>query len=90
MNDAAPSPGRLVLYTPDMQTTVGRRGDGAEEYVALIGQVCVSAGSNKPYCHLYVMPPFAPAYWEGYVQEGEGPRSWRWPLGGSAGDRSTD
>lgn len=77
----APSLGRIVLFRP---SEGAKPENGAEEYVAIIGQV-FSAESERPYCNLLVMPPFAVPYWEGSVQEhepsAEAPqqRSWRWP-----------
>jgi hypothetical protein len=76
----APSIGRIVLFTP----TIGiQHANGAEEYVAIIGQVFAAPGNPRPYCNLFVMPPFAAPYWEGSVQEGDGDntsRTWRWPA----------
>jgi hypothetical protein len=74
----APTLGRIVLFTP--QGEQHERINGAEKYIALIGQVFSDPGNPNPYCNLYVMPPFAPAYWEGSVQEGEGGRSYNWPT----------
>jgi len=70
-----PTPGRIVLFTPKS----GDSENGAKEYVAIIGQVIPAVAGAKPYCNLLVCPPFQDARWEGSVQEGEGPRTWRWP-----------
>ena len=73
----APTLGRIVHFKPgDTRDTF----NGADTYVAIIGQVFCDPGNPNPYCNLYVMPPFAPAYWEGSVQEGEGPRTYSWPA----------
>ena len=72
----APSLGRIVHFTPGDHNS-GQ--NGAEKYVAIIGQVFSDPGNPNPYCNLYVMPPFGDAYWEGSVQEGEGPRTYSWP-----------
>ena len=74
----APSIGRIVLFSNG--TTV----NDATEFVAIIGQVFADPGNPRPYCNLWVMPPFAAPYWEGSVQEwlDEPPmpgRHWRWP-----------
>ena len=70
----APTIGRVVLFTPS-----GDGANGAREYVAIVGQVFHDPGNPRPYVNLFVLPPFAPPYWEGSVQEGDGERSWRWP-----------
>jgi hypothetical protein len=67
--------GKTVLFTPGVAEH--ERVNGASEYVAVIGQVFNDPGVEKPYCNLYVMPPFAAAYWEGSCQEGEGPRTFQ-------------
>lgn len=75
----SPSLGRIVLFTPGTD----ERANGAEEYPAIIGQVFADPGSPRPYCNLFVMPPFREPYWEGSTQEhvDEEPkaRTWRWP-----------
>jgi hypothetical protein len=75
-----PTVGRIVIFTPPAGfvptgNRSGTPGNGAKEFVAIVGQVFDGAD----YCNLFVMPPFADAYWEGSVLEGEGPRTWRWP-----------
>lgn len=76
----SPSLGRIVLFRPSDGV---KRENGAEEYPAIIGQVFEDANNPRPYCNLFVMPPFAASYWEGSVQETvEGERTdrtWRWP-----------
>lgn len=55
----SPSLGRIVLFRPSGD----RAGhNGAEEYVAIIGQVFADPGNPRPYCNLFVMPPFAQPY----------------------------
>src|SRR6185437_5639478 len=74
----SPSIGRVVLFTP----SDGEYNNGAEEYVAIIGQVFADPGNPRPYCNLFVFPPFGAPRWEGSVQEGDGKdpsRTWRWP-----------
>lgn len=75
----APSLGRILLFRP----TAGETSNGAEEYPAVIGQVFADPGNPRPYCNLFVMPPFGEPRWEGSVQEvvaGEPTdRTWRWP-----------
>ncbi len=71
-----PTLGRVVLFTPADHQTVA---NGAREYVAIVGQVFHDPGNSRPYVNLLTFPPFQPPVWEGSVQEGEGPRSWRWP-----------
>lgn len=72
----APTIGRVVLFTPgDPQGGV----NGAREYVAVVGQVFHDPGNPRPYVNLLTFPPFQEPVWEGSVQEGEGPRTWRWP-----------
>lgn len=76
----SPSLGRVVLFTPSEGVPTH---NGAEEYPAIIGQVFADPGNPRPYCNLFVMPPFAPPYWEGSVQEAADgdstSRTWRWP-----------
>lgn len=76
----SPTIGRIVLFTPmEGENTA----NGAEEYVAVIGQVFADPGNPGPYCNLLVFPPFAEPRWEGSVQEGvdggSTSRTWRWP-----------
>jgi len=73
MANQKPTIGRTVIFT----APEGIYQNGASEFVAVIGQVF---DSQAPCCNLFVMPPFAAPYWEGSVQEGEGPRTWRWPT----------
>jgi hypothetical protein len=79
----APSLGRIVIFTPHRGylpkgNLTGVPGNGATEYVAIVGQVTMT-GDGRHQCTLFVMPPFADAFWEGGVEEGQGPRTWRWP-----------
>jgi hypothetical protein len=78
-----PTVGRVVLFKPSEGTELA---NGAEEYVALIGQVIADANNPRPYCNLLVFPPFGEPHWEGSVQEYDPDeaaatpsRSWRWP-----------
>lgn len=73
----APTLGRVVIFTP---YDPDHGANGAREYVAIVGQVFHDPGNSRPYVNLLVMPPFSTPYWEGSVQEGEGPRTWRWPT----------
>ena len=69
-----PTIGRIVLFTPN-----GNAANGAREYVAIVGQVFHDPENPRPYVNLLTFPPFQAPVWEGSVQEGEGPRRWRWP-----------
>lgn len=77
----SPSLGRVVLFTPGVPEH--ERANGATEYPAIIGQVFADAGNPRPYCNLFVMPPFGVPSWEGSVQEAQdgedSTRTWRWP-----------
>lgn len=75
-----PALGRVVLFAHcDGEACA----NGAEEYVAIIGQVFADPGNPRPYCNLLVFPPMAAPRWEGSVQECEPGqdafRTWRWP-----------
>jgi len=82
----APTIGRIVLFSPTPQPSDAHKVNGAEEFVAIIGQVFADPGNPRPYCNLLVMPPFAQPEWQGSVQEaieGQSPdRTWRWPPRG--------
>jgi hypothetical protein len=69
--------GCTVLFTP----ASGATHNGATECVAIIGQVL--GDGPRPYCNLWVMPPFAQPSWVGPVQEydpaGLRNGTWRWP-----------
>jgi hypothetical protein len=71
-----PTIGRTVLFTPQDPNSGA---NGAIEYVAVVGQVFHDPGNPRPYVNLLTFPPFQAPVWEGSVQEGEGPRTWRWP-----------
>lgn len=85
MAQQSPSIGRIVLFTPSPQPFDAHKVNGAEEFVAIIGQVFADPGNPRPYCNLYVLPPCGEPRWEGSVQEADassdvqGMRTWRWP-----------
>lgn len=61
------TPGRIVLYSPPHQE--GRHANGAEEYVALIGQTW----PDSHFANLVVFPPFTEPKWVGSVSQHETP-----------------
>lgn len=82
----APTLGRVVLFTPACPENGS---NGAREYVAIVGQIFHDPGNSRPYVNLLTFPPFAAPLWEGSVQEGAGPRTWRWPPRGGASASTT-
>lgn len=77
---SAPIIGLVVLFTPPDPDGA----NGAREYVAIVGQVFHDPHNPRPYVNLLTFPPFQPPAWQGSVQEGGGPRSWRYIPSGRA------
>ena len=69
--------GKRVAYTPSGISDDGAGINGAKTYLAIIVQVFDAGEDNKPYCNLYVIPPFGIPHFEGSCQEGEGPRTFK-------------
>lgn len=67
------TPGRIVIYRAASAEQIH---NGAETYPAIVTQVF--PGSD--YANLLCLPPFAPPFHEGSVVEGDGPRTWAWPV----------
>lgn len=79
MSQPKPHPlfGKRVTFTPGDLPEDGYGSNGASEYLGHVVQVFADPGVEKPYCNLYVIPPFCEPRFEGSCQEGEGPRTFR-------------
>ena len=61
----------------------GHNGTGPGPYAAMVVQAFADHNGSVRYINLTVFPPFAPAFSEGSVSEGDGEMSryWAWPPG---------